>query len=152
MSLTEAERKILRVVQTEGRITNVELSRRVGMSETPCLRKLKQLEDAGVVTGYRATVDQKVAGLPVSAFVLVNTDQRTETDRRLFNDAVAGEPQIIACAALSGAYDFILEVVAKDIDDLADLTMRRLLSLPTVSDLSSSIVYHWTKRNEPLPL
>jgi Lrp/AsnC family leucine-responsive transcriptional regulator len=152
MTLTDPERKILRVLQTEGRITNVELSRRVGMSETPCLRKLKQLEDAGVVTGYHATIDQKAVGLPVSAFVLVNTDQRTETDRRLFNDAVANEPQIIACAALSGAYDFILEVVAKDIDDLADLTMRRLLSLPTVADLSSSIVYHWTKRGEPLPV
>ncbi len=152
MPLTDPERRILRVVQKRGRISNVELAQATNMSETQCLRRTRQLEDAGVIRGYRAVLDRKQAGSLISAFVLVDTDQRTETDQRNFMDAVLGEPQVISCAAISGAHDFILEVVAADMEDLADLTMTRLLGLPTVRDVASSIVYRWIKEAEPLPV
>jgi len=150
--LSESERKLLRVLQEEGRISNVALAERVGMSETPCLRRVKLLEESGVIAGYRADLDPAKLGLGVSAFVYVTTDQRSETDRRLFMTAIDEEPQIISCAATSGAYDFVLEVVAADVEALGELTMNRLLSLPTVRSVSSSAVFRWLKRNRPLPV
>lgn len=151
-TLSESERRLLRVLQEEGRISNVALAERVGMSETPCLRRVKLLEESGVITGYRADLDPAKLGLGVSAFVYVTTDQRSETDRRLFMTAIDEEPQIISCAATSGAYDFVLEVVAADVEALGELTMNRLLSLPTVRSVSSSVVFRWLKRNRPLPV
>lgn len=150
--LSESERKLLRVLQDEGRISNVALAERVGMSETPCLRRVKLLEESGVITGYRADLDPAKLGLTVSAFVYVTTDQRSETDRKLFMTAIDGEAQIVSCAATSGAYDFVLEVVAADVEALGELTMNRLLSLPTVRSISSSVVFRWLKRNRPLPV
>lgn len=139
-------------MQRAGRTTSVELAERTGLTPTTALRRMKELESAGVITGYRAVVDQAAVGLTISAFVLIDTDQRTETDQRLFLEAVREEPRILSCAAISGAHDFILEVAAGDIDDLADVTMTKLLGLPTVRDISSSIVYRWLKRHEPLPV
>lgn len=150
--LSKAERDLLTILQSEGRISNVALAERVGMSETPCLRRVKLLEESGVITGYRAELDAAKIGFGVSAFVYVTTDQRTEIDRKLFMTAVEDEPQVISCAATSGAYDFVLEVVAADIEGLGELTMHRLLSLPTVRNVSSSVVFRWLKRNQPLPL
>lgn len=150
MELTDIERRMLRLLQQDGRMPNAELARRSGQSESPCLRRLRHLEESGVITGYRAVVDQKKAGYPISAFVLVDTDQRTETDRRMFLEAVLKEPSVISCAAIAGQHDFILQVVARDVDDLGDLMMTRLLGLPSVRDLSSSLVYTWIKRDEPV--
>jgi len=151
-NMTSSERRLLAVLQQNGRISNVALSERVGMSETHCLRRVRQLEEAGIIRGYRAELDAEKIGQGVSAFVYVTTDQRTETDRKLFMTAVVEETQVISCAATSGAYDFVLEVVAPDIAGLGDLTMRRLLSLPTVRSVSSSVVFRWLKRNHPLPV
>lgn len=152
MKLTETDRRILRVLQREGRITASELARRADMAESSCLRRMRVLEEAGVITGYRAAVDQKKVGLPITAIVMVATNQRTETDREMFLDAIAKEPQIVTCAAISGNHDFMLEVHVADVEELSELTLRRILGLPTVNSLSSSIVYRWVKRNDPLPV
>ncbi len=152
MQLTDSDRRILRLLQREGRITASELARRTDMAESSCLRRMRMLEEGGVITGYRAVVDQRQVGLPITAIVMVATNQRTETDREMFLDAIAGEPQVITCAAISGSHDFMLEVKVADVDELSDLTLRRLLGLPSVMSLSSSIVFRWVKRNDPLPV
>ncbi|HUJ47296.1 MAG TPA: Lrp/AsnC family transcriptional regulator [Rhizomicrobium sp.] len=152
MGLSDSDRRILRIVQAEGRIAVSELARRTNMAESSCLRHLRMLEERGVVIGYRAVVDQRQIGLPISAIVMVATNQRTETDREMFLEAIAREPKVVTCAAISGSHDFMLEVEVADIDELSDLTLRRLLGLPTVMSLSSSIVYRWIKRNDPLPV
>jgi len=152
MALSDADRRILRVLQREGRITVSELARRTDMAESSCLRRMRLLEESGVVAGYRAVVEQRKVDLPITAIVMVATNQRTETDRELFLDAIAREPQVLTCAAISGSHDFLLEVAVADIDALSELTLRRLLGLPSVMSLSSSIVYRWVKRNEPLPV
>jgi Lrp/AsnC family leucine-responsive transcriptional regulator len=152
VELSPTDRRILNVLQREGRISMVELSRRVGLSETPCARRMRQLEQSGVIQGYGARIDQTNAGLKVSAFMTVNTDQRNETDRKLFQEAVGREPRIVGCAAISGAHDFMLEVVAADMDDLSNLTLDRLLGLPTVTDVSTAVVFRWLKRDHPLPI
>jgi Lrp/AsnC family leucine-responsive transcriptional regulator len=152
MKLNDADRRILRLLQREGRIPVSELARRTDMAESSCLRRMRQLEEGGVITGYRAIVDQRLVGLPITAIVMVATNQRTETDREMFMDAITKEPQVVTCAAISGSHDFMLEVKVADVDELSDLTLRRLLGLPTVMSLSSSIVYKWIKRNDPLPV
>jgi Lrp/AsnC family leucine-responsive transcriptional regulator len=152
MKLSETDRRILRLLQREGRITASELARRTEMAESSCLRRMRLLEEGGVITGYRAVVDQKEVGLPITAIVMVATNQRTETDREMFLDAIAKEPQIVTCAAISGSHDFMLEVKVADIEELSELTLRRILGLPSVNSLSSSIVYRWVKRNDPLPV
>jgi len=152
MKLTDADRRILRLLQREGRISASELARRTAMAESSCLRRMRQLEDSGVITGYRAEIDQREVGLPITAIVMVATNQRTETDREMFLDAIAREPKVVTCAAISGSHDFMLEVKVADIDELSELTLRRILGLPSVNALSSSIVYRWIKRNDPLPV
>jgi Lrp/AsnC family leucine-responsive transcriptional regulator len=152
MQLSDADRRILRVLQSEGRISASELSRRIGLSETSCLRRTKSLEEAGVILGYHGIVDRRQVGFSMSAIIMVAVNQRSETDRKDFLSAIDANPQIISCAAVTGSYDFILEVVIRDIDDLSDLTLRQLLQLPSVTGMSTSIVHKWFKRNAPLPV
>jgi Lrp/AsnC family transcriptional regulator, leucine-responsive regulatory protein len=152
VNLSDADRRILRVLQPEGRISASELARRIGMSETSCLRRMKSLEEAGVIESYRAVVDRRQIGFSMSAMIMVAVNQRTETDRKDFLSAIADNPQIISCSAVTGSYDFILEVVIRDIDDLSDLTLRQLLELPSVTGMSTSVVHKWFKRNAPIPV
>jgi Lrp/AsnC family leucine-responsive transcriptional regulator len=152
MHLSDADHRILRVLQSEGRISASELSRRIGLSETSCLRRLKSLEEAGVILGYHGIVDRRQVGFSMSAIIMVAVNQRSETDRKDFLSAIEANPQIISCAAVTGSYDFVLEVVIRDIDDLSDLTLRQLLELPSVTGMSTSIVHKWFKRNAPLPV
>ncbi len=152
MRISEADCRILRVLQSEGRVSASELARRLGMSETSCLRRMKSLEEAGVISGYQAVVDQRQVGLSTTVLIMVSTNQRTETDRKAFVRAIARSPQIISCAAVTGGHDYVILAVVRDIDELADLTLRELLELPSVTSISSSIVLKWIKRNAPLPI
>jgi Lrp/AsnC family leucine-responsive transcriptional regulator len=111
----------------------------------------KSLEEAGVILGYQAIVDQRQLGFSMSAIIMVSTDQRTETDRKDLLSAIEGIPQIISCAGVTGSQDVVLEAVVQDIDDLSDLTLRKLLELPSVASISTSVVVKWIKRNSPLP-
>lgn len=147
-----SEQRLLEVLQSDGRISNVHLAAACNMSESPCLRKTKALEEAGVITGYRAMVDPKKLGLAVSAYILVNLDQRSETVTRKFFDAVQAEPRITECVALTGTHDLLLRVVASDIEDLADLTMRGILSYDSVKDIASCVVLKEIKPMSPLPV
>jgi Lrp/AsnC family leucine-responsive transcriptional regulator len=150
--ISDADRRILRVLQSEGRISASELARRIGMSETSCLRRMKSLEEAGVILGYQAIVDQRQVGYSMSAIMMISTNQRTETDRKDLLSAIEENPQIVSCAGSTGSHDFIVEAVVRDIDDLSDLTLRKLLQLPSVTSISTSVVVKWIKRNAPLPV
>ena len=152
MHISDADRRILRILQSDGRISASELARRIGLSESSCLRRMKSLEDAGVILGYQAIVDQRQIGFSMSAIIMVSTNQRTETDRKDLLSAIENDPQFISCAGGTGAYDFIIEAVVRDIDDLSDLTLRKILELPTVTSISTSVVVKWIKRNGPLPV
>ena len=152
MHISDADRRILRVLQSDGRISASELARRIGMSESSCLRRMKSLEEAGVILGYQAIVDQRQIGFSMSAIIMVSTNQRTETDRKDLLSAIENDPQFISCAGGTGGYDFIIEAVVRDIDDLSDLTLRKILELPTVTSISTSVVVKWIKRNGPLPV
>ncbi|MEM1111592.1 MAG: Lrp/AsnC family transcriptional regulator [Pseudomonadota bacterium] len=142
--------RILAELQQQGRMSNAQLAERCAMSESSCLRKTRALEEAGVISGYRAVVNAKSLGLSVSAYVLVNLDQRSETVTQEFFDAIKAEPRIVECVALTGLHDLMLKVVAADIDELAEITMGGILSYDSVKDISSCVVLKEIKQSSPL--
>lgn len=136
---------ILAELQADGRMTNVELARRVGISAPPCLRRVRALEEAGVIAGYRARVDTRAVGLSVVFFVFVQLDQQTEAELSAFGARAAQWKQVRECWTLSGETDFILKCIAPDLDALqtfvAELTathnvrnVRSSLALKPVKD------------------
>ncbi len=150
--LAAAERRMLTVLQAEGRISNVDLAKKSGLSESPCLRRLKQLEEGGIIKSYAALLDAKKLGFDVTAFIQLSMDQRSEETREKFMVAVNREPLIIECYAVSGGYDYLLKAVATDLDAFSDLVMNRLLQYPGVKDMSSGFVLKEVKASTALPL
>jgi Lrp/AsnC family transcriptional regulator, leucine-responsive regulatory protein len=135
MSLKPSDHRILRELGRDGRLSNVELARRVRMSESACLRRVRALEEMGAITGYRAVIDPAALGKVLSAYMLVNLDQRGAAQTNAFLDAIREDERIITCAAVTGEYDLILEVAVEDVADLTHLTLDTLLKLPTVRDV-----------------
>lgn len=135
-----ADQRILRELQVNGRLSNVELARRVGLSESPCLRRVRHLEENGVIAGYAALLDRRQLGLEVVAYVHVTLDQRSEADTNAFVKSVNDAPWIVECFAVSGSQDYLLKVAARNIDHYGELTMKELLRFPGVTDVTSSLV------------
>lgn len=135
MELRPEDHRILRELGRDGRLSNVELARRVHMSESACLRRVRAMEEGGAIAGYRAVIDPVAVGRNLAAYMLVNLDQRGATDGKTFLDVIRDDDRIIACAAVTGNCDLILEVSVRDVADLTDLTLDTLLKLPTVRDV-----------------
>ncbi len=114
--LDAIDRQILEELQDDGRITNVELARRVGISAPPCLRRVRALEEAGFISGYRALLDEKMLGYEVTVFAMVHLSSQAEADLNAFEDFVRSEPLVRECWMLSGEIDFLLKCVAPDLD------------------------------------
>jgi Lrp/AsnC family leucine-responsive transcriptional regulator len=150
--LSEADRRILRAIQTDGRITNVDLAERVGMAPSPCLRRLKALEEKGVVTGYTARVDRRALGLAVEAYVFIKLEQSDPDWRTRLVARLKAEPQVISCVALAGEVDLLLRVAARDIESFGEFAMNRLLTLPGVADMRSSFVLGEIKEDRGWPV
>lgn len=145
------ERKILALLQAEGRMSNVELAERVGLSESPALRRVKQLERSGVITGYAALVDQRRLGLDVTAFVLVTMERQPDSATESFHACVAAEDHIIECHAMSGSHDYLMKVVARNMDHFSEICMQRILKFPGVLHVESSFSLKEIKTSRVLP-
>ena len=150
MTIDTRDRKIIRELQANARLTNVELAERVGLSPSNCLRRTKALEGSGLIRGYTAILDAKGAGLNVIAYVMIDLDQRAETDARAFRDAIEREDAIIECSAITGSSDMIAKVMVRDIEALGELTMNTLLKLPSVRSVTSCIVVKCLKSSVPI--
>jgi Lrp/AsnC family transcriptional regulator, leucine-responsive regulatory protein len=135
IELKTADHRILRELRRDGRLSNVELARRVRMSESACLRRVRALEEMGAIAGYHAAINPAALGKVLSAYMLVNLDQRGASQTNVFLDAIRDDERIISCAAVTGEYDLILEVSVEDVADLTHLTLDTLLKLPTVRDV-----------------
>lgn len=144
--------KILERLQVDGRATLAELADIVGLSATPCQRRIKNLEEEGVIRGYRADLDRAKVGLGVTAFVLIDMMQHTEADTRRFAEAVRAIPEVVSCHALAGNHDFLLEVVIPDLPAYADLMLARLGGLPGVKNIASCFSLAHVKEPDRLPL
>lgn len=151
-TLDKFDWQILRELQTDARLTNTELAQRVGLSSAPCWRRVRALEEAGYITGYRAEIDRNKVGLGVLAFVRVDAERNTGGLTRAMEQAVKKIPEVISCHYISGAGTFELEVVARDLDSFSRFARDVLLNLPNVKDLHTSFSLGEVKAGGSLPL
>ena len=152
MTLDRAEKQILHILQTEGRISNVELAERVGLSESPCFRRVRRLEESGLIDGYIARLEQRKLGLQVTAFVQVSLDKHDDKKQREFLARVEAEEHIVECHAMSGSHDFLLKVLAYSMDHFSELSMQRILKFPGVKSIESNFSLMAIKLSSALPL
>jgi len=152
MPLDRVDRRILDVLQVEGRLSNVALAERVHLSPSPCLRRVKALEDDGVISGYRAMLEREAVGLGLTVFVEIKVEGHSERLATALEKAVAAMPEVVSCHLVSGAADFLLEVVVPDLRSYERLLLEQLLGLPGVEDVRSNFAIRTMKAPSPLPL
>lgn len=146
------DRRILETLQVEGRLANTALAERVRLSPSPCLRRVNHLERQGTISGYRAELDRAAVGLGLTVFVELKVSGHSRETADRIERAVADLPEVVSCHLLSGAFDFLLEVVVPDLAAYERLLLDKLLSLPSVTDLTSNIAIRAVKGHSPLPL
>ncbi len=149
--LDAIDRNILKELQADGRITNVELARRVGISAPPCLRRVRALEEAGFVKGYRGLLDQKKLGYEDSIFAMVHLSSQAETDLAAFETFVRSQPLVRECWMLSGEIDFVLKCVAPDLKTFQAF-VEKLTSAPNVRNVKTSLVLRQSKEAAIVPM
>ncbi|WP_318246122.1 Lrp/AsnC family transcriptional regulator [Stappia indica] len=149
--LDETDRKIIRALQREGRLSNQDLSQRVNLSPSPCLRRVRNLERAGVIDGYAAIVDQEAYGLPVTVFLQVRLDRHSQENVTAFETAVAGIDEIMECYLMAGDRDYLLRVVVASLADYEEFIRRRIHKIPGIASLDSSFAFGVVKRSQVLP-
>ena len=150
--LDAIDRRILAALQRDGRLSNVELANEVGLSPSPCLRRVRILEKAGVIGGYHATLDRVGLGLGLTVFVGVKVERHQDKLAKAFRDAVQTRPEVVSCHLISGESDFLLQVVVADLAAYERFLLNTLLHLPGVSDIRSNFAIQTVKDQAPLPL
>lgn len=149
--MDQTERQILTHLQEDGRMSNVALAERIGLSESPTFRRVKQLEESGAIAGYAAIADQRKLGLEVTAFVQVTMERQPDSATESFHEHVAAEPHIIECHAMTGSHDYLMKVVARNMDHFSTLCMDRILKFPGVQHVESSFSLKAIKVSRVLP-
>jgi DNA-binding Lrp family transcriptional regulator len=149
--LDSIDRKILKELQDDGRITNVDLARRVGISAPPCLRRVRALEQAGYIKGYRALLDEKLLGYEVAVFAMVHLTSQAEADLKAFEDFVRKAPLVRECWMLSGEVDFILKCVAPDLKTFQAF-VNELTAAPNVRNVKTSLTLRNSKDAAMVPM
>jgi Lrp/AsnC family transcriptional regulator, leucine-responsive regulatory protein len=150
--LDVVDRRMLEILQRDGRISNAALAEQLHLSPSPCLRRLRTLERDGVITSYRAELDRTQLGLGLTVFVEVKVDAHSERNAAIISDALRAAPEVISAHIVSGAADFLLEVVVEDLASYERLLFGTLLKLPNVSDVRSNFALRTVKSAGPLPL
>lgn len=144
--------KLLAAVQRDARQTTAELAAAVNLSTSPCWRRLKRLEQEGVIEAYRAVLGRRALGWGVLVFVSVSIDDHSQDAARAFERAVAALPEIVACWSVAGTADFLLQVVARDLDTYADFAMTTIRRLPGIKAMHSTFTLKEVKPPTPWPL
>jgi len=151
MNLDPIDWRILKELQADGRMTNVALAERVGLSPPPCLRRVRALEEAGLISGYTVLFDEKALGFPVRAIVLVRLHSQSETDLRSFENRILGWPLVREAYMLSGESDYALSCVAPDLGAFHDFILNALTAAPNVASVKTHIAIRQAKREPGLP-
>ena len=152
MKLDRYDSLILCALQRNGRLSVVELAESIGLSPTPCARRIKALEASGAIEGYAAILNPARVGLEVLAMVQVKLTEHTDETVARFEREIAQMDEVTKCFAMTGAYDFILEVYGKDLDALSNVVLKKLIRVPNVRDMQSSVVLATVKRSTRIPL
>ncbi len=144
--------QILRELQDDGRMTNVELADRVGLTAPPCLRRVRALEDTGVIRSYHANLDPAKLGYSITVFAMVSLRSQAESDLRAFEDYVGTLPEVRECYMLNGEIDFILKVVARDLQSFQSFLTTHLTAAPNVSSVKTSLTIRTAKQLSGVPV
>ncbi|MEL7048317.1 MAG: Lrp/AsnC family transcriptional regulator [Pseudomonadota bacterium] len=151
-SLDVIDWRILRELQSDGRITNVALAKKVGLSAPPCLRRVRTLEESGLIAGYTALLDEASLGYGLTAFVMVGLHQQAESDLRDFENLILSWPLVREAHMLSGESDFVLQCVSKDIGELQDFILNSITAARNVASVKTYLTIRRTKREPGIPI
>ena len=152
ISLDPIDVRILEELQVDGRLSNVALADAVGLSPSPCLRRVKRLEEAGVIAGYQAVIDREQVGLDLTVFVEVSVERHGTGTQERMEERLLALPEVVACHVVSGQSDFLLEVVCRDLRDYDRFTREHLGRWPEVSRVYSNFAISTVKAGGPLPV
>lgn len=145
------DRQIIRVLQANGRMTNQDLAEAVNLSPSPCLRRVRNLEAAGVIRGYSADVDARAYGLPITVFVRIKLERHNEEDVKNFERRVHMIDEVLECHILTGATDYQLRVVVADLDAYEDFIRNRIHPIGGIASIDTSFVYSTVKNTSVFP-
>ncbi|MDW6023307.1 Lrp/AsnC family transcriptional regulator [Mesorhizobium sp. BAC0120] len=151
-ALDAIDRKILRILQADGKISIGELAEKVGLSPSPCARRIRLLEKAAIIKGYTAVVDQKRVGLPISAFASIKLERQREEDLDKFEETVSRWPEVLDCYLMTGQRDYLMRVVAADLEAYERFIKDKLTRLDNIASIETSFALGQVKRSEVLPL
>jgi Lrp/AsnC family leucine-responsive transcriptional regulator len=146
------DRQILLQLQTNARVTNAELADKVNLSPTPCLHRVRKLEEDGVIKAYRAELDLDKIGLGISALVFIQLTLNSTANGAQFEQAISQIQRVQECFVLTGRYDYLLRVVAQDLSDYEQLVKGELANIPNIKTIESTIVLNQLNANATLPL
>ncbi|WP_095169088.1 Lrp/AsnC family transcriptional regulator [Pseudomonas sp. Irchel 3H3] len=152
VGLDRTDKALLNALQGNARLTTAELADQVALTTSPCWRRVKILEESGVITGYQAILSPKALGYGVTAFVSVMMESHNQEMARTFEQRLLQIPEIVACHNVSGRYDFLLEVVAKDLESFGEFAREVLQTLPAVKEIYSSFSFKSVKPSRVIPV
>ena len=152
LKLDRFDRAIVQALQHEGRIANSALAEKVSLSESACLRRVRSLEEAGLIEGYTVIINQERAGYPVNVFVSITLERQDQTDLSAFEQAVRQIPEVMECYLMTGDYDYLLRVVVADTADFERVHSQHLTRLPHVARVNSSFALRTVQKSRELPL
>lgn len=146
------DRQIIRALQKDGRMTNLELAASVNLSPSPCLRRLRALEENGIIKGYSADIDSKAYGLPVTAFIGIKLGKHTETAVRQFEERVKRMDEVLECHVLTGATDYFLKVMVSGLEEYETFIRKQIHPIGDIASIDSSFVYGTVKNTHVYPV
>ncbi|APE29080.1 Lrp/AsnC family transcriptional regulator [Aurantiacibacter gangjinensis] len=151
-TLDSIDRKLLAELQAEGRVTNVDLARRVGLTAPPCLRRVRALEEEAVIRGYHADLDASKLGFAITVFAMVSLRSQAEEDLRAFEEHINALPEVRECHMLNGEIDFILKIVSRDLQSFQEFLTSKLTPAPNVASVKTSLTIRTAKHEPGVPL
>ena len=151
-ALDEIDRAILALLQSNGRISNVELARKVGLTAPPCLRRVRALEEGGYIQSYHAALNGAALGYTITVFAMVSLKSQAENDLKHFEDHVATLPEVRECHMLNGEIDFLLKIVARDLQSFQQFLTTHLTSAPNVESVKTSLTIRTSKNEIGIPV
>lgn len=152
MNFDRFDKKILRLLQQDSRVTNQTLAEQVGISPSPCWRRVKRLEDEKIIKGYGVNLDRRKINLGVMVFIRVSIDRHSEVEAKKFEEKVLELDNVVACYSIGGDADFLLQVVSRDLDTYADFAMKTIRRLPGIKEMQSMFTLKEIKTFKGFPV
>ena len=152
IELDETDWRIIKELQSDGRMTNIALAARIGLSPPPCLRRVRALEEAGLIQGYTALIDEAMLGYGLTAFAMVRLHNQAESDLRTFENRILGWPLVREAYMLSGDSDFMLKCIARDLPAFQSFVLDELTAAPNVASVKTYLTIRRAKREPGVPI